>query len=113
MPISRRSSRAAALLAVLTLGVTTPALAQDDFVVTHDPKAGTTTRSMEIDISDLRLSTAKGRATLQHRINLAARSVCDHQDSLGMREFRDYRHCYNRATDNALGQVHPVQTASR
>lgn len=113
MSISRRSSRAAALLAVLALGATTPALAQDDFIVTHDAKAGTTTRSMEVDISDLRLETSKGRAKLHRRIDLAARTVCDRLDTLGVKQLKDYERCYGKAMANAMSQVRPVQTASR
>lgn len=113
MPISRRSSRAIALLAVLALGATTPALAQDDFIVTHDAKAGTTTRSMEVDISDLQLATSKGRAKLRHRINVAAQTVCDRLDTLGVKQLKDYERCYSKAVADALSQARLVQTASR
>jgi UrcA family protein len=113
MSISRRSSRAAALVAILAMGATTPALAQTDFVVTHDAKAGTITRSMEVDISDLSLTSTRGRAKLNRRIDFAARTVCDRQEIFGERQLRDYERCYNKAVSNAKDQVRLTQTASR
>lgn len=82
---------ALALLAVAT----TPAMATE------------TTRSVIVQTGDLQLSKASDIATLDRRLNKAARSVCATSGSLSLSEFRSASVCRSQA----LAGVRPSRDA--
>jgi UrcA family protein len=85
---------AAPLFGALALGATAlPAQAQD-------------TRTIEVRYSDLNLSTAEGRQSLQTRVRSAAKNVCGGQPttSYGPEKIA-YTHCFTAAMKSANAQV--------
>ncbi|MEJ7927635.1 UrcA family protein [Sphingobium sp. AN641] len=95
-----------------TLALAAPALAQSDLVVSYDAPAGTITRSRAVEINDLQLNTAAGRAALDKRITLAARQVCGYHGMYGLRQPADYVRCYDKAKGDAMSEAPVIQTAS-
>lgn len=106
-----RPTGAFAVAITATLAFAAPALAQSDLVVSYDAPAGTVTRSRAVEISDLQLGTAAGRAALDKRITLAARQVCGYHGMYGLRQPVDYVRCYDKAKGDAMSES-PIQTAS-
>ena len=106
-----RPTGAFAVAISATLALAAPALAQSDLVVSYDTPAGTITRSRAVEIKDLQLNTAAGRAALDKRITLAARQVCGYHGMYGLRQPADYERCYNKARSDAMSEA-PIQTAS-
>ncbi|MGV3770029.1 MAG: UrcA family protein [Sphingobium phenoxybenzoativorans] len=112
MTISRRSAGALGLLALATLGSATAAYAQSDLVVEPTADAGSITRTMKVDISDINLGTAQGRERLERRVTFAAKAVCDYNGSYGLRQPRDYYACFDEAKAGAMSDPRAVQTAA-
>lgn len=113
MSIARRPIGALSLFAIAALSVSAPAFAADDLVVDFQPEAGTVTRTMKVDVSDLSLATADGRARAKERLVRAAKKVCDYNGGYGLRQPQDYQDCFTQARSNALNDPRLVQTASR
>lgn len=113
MTISRRSIGALGVCAVFAMGLATPAFAGDDLLVNYNRDTGTITRTQPVKISDLRLNTAAGRATLDRRITFAAKKVCDYNGGNGLRPSQDYTRCFREARNTALDSARLIQTASR
>ncbi|AUW57933.1 hypothetical protein C1T17_07275 [Sphingobium sp. SCG-1] len=106
----RRAALALALPATALLAA--PALAQSDLVVTYGAD-NAVTKSLPVDISDLRLSSPKGRAVAEGRIAAAVKSVCSEKQIYSNEGKRDYRRCYADAKAQAFTQAGLTQTASR
>jgi len=100
------------LFAALAFGLSAPAFADTDLVVDYHPESGSITRTKQVDISDLHLSTARDRARLEQRITLAAKKVCDYNGGYGLRQPADYTRCFTKAKADALGSAPAIQTAS-
>jgi UrcA family protein len=113
MTTVRRPVGALGLFALLSLGIAAPALADNDLVVSHHPESGSITRSMRVDISDLRLTSAEGRSTLDRRITSAAKKVCAYNSGEGLRQPADYVRCFDKAKADALSSAPAIQTAMR
>jgi UrcA family protein len=113
MSISRRPAGALGLFALVTLGFAAPAFAADDLVVDFQPEAGTVTRTLKVDVSDLRLASAEGRSRAKDRVIRAAKKVCDYNGGYGLRQPKDYERCFTQARSEALSDPRLVQTASR
>lgn len=113
MTTVRRPVRALGLFALLSLGIAAPAMADSDLIVSHHPETGSITRSMSVDISDLRLASADGRAKLERRITSAAKKVCDYNSGEGLRQPADYVRCFDKARADALSSAPVIQTAMR
>lgn len=89
-----------------------PAMAQADLVVTYGADSAVT-KTLPVDISDLRLSSPKARAQAQNRILAAVKSVCSKDQIYSNEGQRDYRRCYTEARAQAFAQAGLIQTASR
>lgn len=84
------------------LAVVSAAHAQPNVSVTYQPIDGTITRSVSVETRDLRLSTAEGRARLDHRIMVAARQACGYEGMYGLRQSGDYKRCFAKARNEAM-----------
>ena len=109
----RTFRRAVFSLAIPTAALlAAPAMAQSDLVVTYGAD-NAVTKSVPVDISDLRLSSAKGRVAAEGRIVAAVKSVCSQNQIYSNEGKRDYRRCYAEAKSQALTQAGLTRTASR
>lgn len=111
MTIVRRPAKALGLAALLALGVTAPAYAENPVIVSHEQDVGTITRSVVVDVSDLSLASAAGRRALESRITSAARKVCDFNGIYGLNQPVGYDNCFKAARSDALSQASAIQTA--
>lgn len=110
--IVRPLSRGIAALSLLSIGFTAPAMATSNPVVSSS-KAGTTTRTVEVSTADLNLNSQQDRAIVKKRIAAAARQACNYDPVHGLYQPEDYTRCYITASQEALAQVPPIQTAAR
>ena len=84
-------TRFALIASLAALAVTAPAMAQS--------------RSMTVRHGDLNLSTDAGRATLNHRIERAAKTVCGYAVMLDLRASMAVDECRSGAIDAAQEQL--------
>jgi UrcA family protein len=75
--------------------VTLPAQAADS----------TITKSTTVKFADLDLSKPEGARTLYTRIQAAARQVCSPANLPGVVAKQNYRQCYDKAVNDAVGAV--------
>lgn len=109
----RTIGRGLCALAIPVALIATPAMADSDIVVSyaHDGKA--VTQSTPVDISDLQLSSAKGRRYAERRITAAIKTVCSADRTYGSAGKSDYERCFADAHAKAMADAGLIQTASR
>ena len=102
----------AGLFSLCALSVSAPALAGDDILVNFADN-GAVTRTVTVPIADIQLGTASGRAQLDTRIMMAARTACGHESAFGLAQPRDYDRCYAATKSAARAKAASIQTAMR
>jgi UrcA family protein len=112
MSVTRRPFGAFGVAALTALAFATPTFAQSDLIVTFDAPSRTITRTQTLDLSDISLSTAAGRAVAHQRVRAAAKQVCRTDSLLDVRVSAEYQRCYSKARADALDKVASIQTAS-
>lgn len=112
MPAFHRRIGGMGLVAIAAFSLAAPAIAADDLTVNYAPEAGTVTRTMKVDVSDLQLGTVQGRTLAKARIIRAAKKVCDYNGGYGLRQPSDYTRCFEEARNDALSSPRLIQTAS-
>ena len=109
-PLSAARGTRALLVGLAAALVATPALAADDSeLVVNQPGF---TRSVEVRVDDLDLSSAYDRDTLEIRINQAAREVCDINKGSVLDRLPDARECLQQARAGAMAQIALAGTSS-
>jgi len=112
MPVSHRRIGGMGLVAIAAFALAAPATAADDLTVSYAPEAGTVTRTIKVDVSDLQLGTTHGRTLAKARITRAAQKVCDYNGGYGLRQPKDYTRCFDEARNEAMSSPRLIQTAS-
>lgn len=110
----RTFGRAVALLAFPAMAMaSSSAMAEPDINVTYAPHGEAVTQSTALDLSDLSLSSVKGRNVAERRIVSAAKSVCSENRVFSAEGARDYARCFADSRSKAMADAGLVRTASR
>lgn len=98
--------RAIAALAIpASLAIAAPAMADSDIVVTYSDNGAAVTQAKPVDLSGLRLSSARGRYIAKQRIMDAVKTVCSEDKAFGVAGQSDYQRCVNAAQSKAMADA--------
>ena len=110
----RTFGQALALLAFPAMAMaSSSAMAEPDINVTYAPHSRAVTQTTALDLSDLSLSSVKGRNVAERRIASAAKIVCSENKIYTIDGKQDYKRCFAESRARAMADAGLVQTASR
>lgn len=100
-----RPFQTALVAAALFAGPVGAAQAQRDTAIDVNADGQLATRSLAVQTADLNTGSTAGKARLDTRLRVAARTVCQDTGMWGLRPPADFVHCYDRAVADARAQV--------